>query len=63
MNKKLKRRLKKKLQEFWQEAAREGEFEELIPDKLFNNMVKAITLVYDQNTNTNEFLRKEGYVK
>ena len=62
MNKALKKRLNKKFKEFMDEAAQEGEFEELVPDKLFKNMIAAAILVYDQNNNTNKWLRREGYI-
>jgi hypothetical protein len=62
MNKKLKKRLNKKFKEFIEEASREGEFEELVSDKLFKNMIAAAILVYDQNDNTNQWLRREGYI-
>jgi len=62
MNKKLKKRLNKKFKEFIEEASLEGEFEELIPNKLFKNMITAAILVYDQNTNTNQWLRNEEYI-
>ncbi|MFA5398814.1 MAG: hypothetical protein WC346_22560 [Methanogenium sp.] len=62
MNKALKKRLNKKFKEFRDEAAQEGEFEELVPDKLFKNMIAAAILVYDQNIDTNKWLRREGYI-
>jgi hypothetical protein len=62
MNKALKKRLNKKFKEFRDEAAQEGEFEGRVPDKLFKNMIAAAILVYDQNNNTNKWLRREGYI-
>jgi hypothetical protein len=62
MNKALKKRLNKKFKEFIEEASLEGEFEELVPDKLFKNMIAAAILVYDQNIDTNKWLRREGYI-
>lgn len=62
MNKTLKRELGKKIEEVIKNQAKEG-FSVWLPDDLIKRMTKAAVNVFNQNVNTQLWLRSQGFLK